>query len=139
MRNAQRGITSFVRKGRLKGTEYERLMKMLSKHVCPNGCNSGFYTTAHVMQEWKLDNNGNYIETMEDCLEVTAYPHDDNVWACAKCGAEAEIQRATQCVYFKNLGECYCNNEDGDYGECIYEMGYKPTDSPIVCNYYKPQ
>ena len=60
-----------------------------NQHICPNGCNAGFYTAAHVMQEWKVDSYGNFIEVKESCLQVTHRPHDDNIWECAKCSAKA--------------------------------------------------
>jgi len=62
-----------------------------SKHICPKCGNETFYTSAHVVQEWLVDKNGEYLETSEDCLEVAADPDDDNIWTCAKCGAEAVI------------------------------------------------
>lgn len=56
----------------------------MSKHICPNGCKDGFFTTAHIMQEWKVDEEGNFIELEQDCLEVTSSPQDENIWTCAK-------------------------------------------------------
>ena len=59
------------------------------KHICPHGCGNEFYTPVHVMQEWKVDGYGNFIEVKETCLQVTHGPHDDNIWECVKCGATA--------------------------------------------------
>ena len=64
---------------------------MKSKHICPKCGGKQFYTTAHIMQEWLVDENGNFIQTVEDCLEVTADADDENYWCCANCGAEAVI------------------------------------------------
>lgn len=61
------------------------------KHVCPNGCNSTFFTVDHVMQEWEVDAYGNFIKTTEDCILVSHNPEDGNVWTCSKCGMEAII------------------------------------------------
>ena len=57
---------------------------------CPKcGCEE-FYVTAHVVQDWIVDCNGDYIKTTEDCVEVAHYPKDDDIWTCNKCGYEAE-------------------------------------------------
>ena len=64
-------------------------MKYITKKVCPKGCNKGFSTTAHVMQQWKVDERGNYKDVLQDCLEVTHKPDFENVWTCMECGEEA--------------------------------------------------
>lgn len=52
---------------------------------CPKcGCEI-FYVSAHVVQDWKVDRNGNWIETTDDCIEVTHYPDDMDIWGCAGC------------------------------------------------------
>lgn len=56
--------------------------------VCPNGCNSHFTTTGHIMQEWEVDCQGHYIQVTEECLQVTHDADFDNVWICTSCGAE---------------------------------------------------
>ena len=57
---------------------------------CPKcGCEE-FYVTAHVVQDWLVDYDGNYIKTADDCVEVAHYPKDDDIWTCNKCGYEAE-------------------------------------------------
>ena len=62
---------------------------MAIQMTCPNGCNAGFITTAHVTQEWKVDAKGNFIEAVNECVEVTHNPDFDNIWSCARCGAES--------------------------------------------------
>lgn len=52
---------------------------------CPKCGAETFYATAHVTQDWKMDRNGNYIETEDDCIEVTHYPEDEDIWTCANC------------------------------------------------------
>lgn len=60
------------------------------KVKCPNDKNhKRFATTAHVMQEWEVDENGNFESVINDCLEVTHSPNLDNIWRCLECGAEA--------------------------------------------------
>jgi len=52
---------------------------------CPKcGCET-FYATAHVTQDWKMDNYGDFIETEDDCIEVLHYPNDMDIWSCADC------------------------------------------------------
>lgn len=63
------------------------------KAICPkNKEHDEFYTTAHVMQEWRVDNEGNFIEVVEDCLQTTYGPNKDNTWLCAICGSVAEVK-----------------------------------------------
>ena len=52
---------------------------------CPKCGHKTFYVTAHVVQDWKVDENGTYLETMDDCIEVTHYPDDIDIWSCANC------------------------------------------------------
>lgn len=63
-------------------------------HVCPNGCHAALSTTAHVKQDWKVDLGGNFIEVLDDALEMVCLPDDDNIWTCLKCGEEAELYMA---------------------------------------------
>lgn len=49
-------------------------------------------TTAHVMEEWVVDERGNWLETKQ-CLETTNGPNDHNEWTCAECGALAKVVR----------------------------------------------
>ncbi len=62
---------------------------MKTKHFCPHCGGKEFFTTVHVMQEWLVDEAGNFIEVADDCLEVTHGPDNDNVWTCKNCGAKA--------------------------------------------------
>ena len=57
---------------------------------CPIcGCKK-FYVTAHVTQEWIVDTNGDYLKTSEECIEVTHFPKNDDMWKCCECGRDAE-------------------------------------------------
>lgn len=56
--------------------------------ICPKCGQSRFTTTAHVMQEWLVDGDGNFINCIDDCMEVTVGPDKDNIWICDNCGAE---------------------------------------------------
>lgn len=58
--------------------------------VCPqNPAHDRFLTTAHVMQEWEVEPNGEFTKVTEDCLQVTARPDQGNIWTCVECGAQA--------------------------------------------------
>lgn len=53
---------------------------------CPRcGCTE-FFVTAHVAQDWRVDKNGNFVEELNTCIEVTHFPDDDDIWDCAECG-----------------------------------------------------
>lgn len=52
---------------------------------CPKcGCET-FYVFAHVVQDWKVDKYETYLETMDDCIEVSHYPDNMDIWECAQC------------------------------------------------------
>ena len=80
-----------------------------SKHFCPFcGCTS-FITVAHVTEDWLVDSDGNWLETIESG-EPVAEPNDDNSWTCRDCGKEAEIvsdlnrpAAAEQCAMYLSM------------------------------------
>ena len=45
-----------------------------------------FEVTAHVTQDWKIDCNGTFLESLNECVEVTHYPDENDIWDCANCG-----------------------------------------------------
>ena len=60
------------------------------KAICPKDPDHKiFITTAHVMEEWLVDEKGNWIETLSS-LETTHAPDFDNIWTCGICGTEAK-------------------------------------------------
>ena len=57
---------------------------------CPKcGCKE-FYVSAHVIQDWLVDSNGDFIRTENECATVAHFPEDDDIWQCADCGYDAE-------------------------------------------------
>lgn len=59
---------------------------------CPNDPNhERFVTTAHVVEEWLVNKNGDWIDTIQ-CLEITHGPDKNNVWNCFECGAIAVVE-----------------------------------------------
>jgi len=62
------------------------------KAICPNSFkHDRFITTAHVVEEWVVDENGNWCETL-NTLETVSDPNPGNLWTCAVCGAQAEVK-----------------------------------------------
>ena len=57
-------------------------MNYTEKMVCPNGCNARFIATAHVTQDWYVDEHGNYLDTAQECVETTHSPDFHDVWRC---------------------------------------------------------
>jgi hypothetical protein len=63
------------------------------KAVCPNSeDHKEFYTTAHMSETWKVDENGRWLETTDDPGEIVAHPHPDNTWQCVVCDATAVVE-----------------------------------------------
>lgn len=50
---------------------------------------SVFLGTAHVKQDWLVDENGSFISSINDCVEVTHQPDDKDIWECNNCGYNA--------------------------------------------------
>jgi len=56
---------------------------------CPRCGAMSFCVTAHVTQDWVVDENGDFLRCIDDCLEVTHFPDDDDIWDCNNCGYSA--------------------------------------------------
>lgn len=56
---------------------------------CPECGNKKFLVSAHVVQEWLVDENESFDKCLDDCVEVTHKPDDDDLWICYTCGYEA--------------------------------------------------
>lgn len=54
--------------------------------ICPKCGGRRFVVTAHVTEDWIVDEDGEFLEVKESCVEVTHHPDDDDVWECEKCG-----------------------------------------------------
>lgn len=62
------------------------------KATCPTSKkHKRFTTVAHVMEEWLVDENGNFMEVKES-LQTTHGPNPGNIWTCVECGAEAKVE-----------------------------------------------
>jgi hypothetical protein len=63
------------------------------KATCPKNPNHNrFSTVASVMEEWEVDEYGNFVEVLES-LQTNHGPDPENSWYCLECGAEAEVTR----------------------------------------------
>jgi hypothetical protein len=69
------------------------------KITCPkNPKHNRFSATAHVMQEWLVDETGEFVRVLNDCLEVDSGPEVGNEFICTcktkgkVCGAEAIVK-----------------------------------------------
>jgi len=56
---------------------------------CPKCGAKSFCVTAHVVQEWVVDEYGDFISSNDDCVEVTHFPDDNDIWDCNNCGYSA--------------------------------------------------
>lgn len=56
---------------------------------CPKCGGTEFIVSAHVAQDWLVDENGNFLEVTEDCTDVVHQPDDGDVWQCDSCGYAA--------------------------------------------------
>ncbi len=48
-----------------------------------------FGTPAHVMQDWEVDETGEFLRVIDDSVQTDHGPHLDNIWTCMVCGADA--------------------------------------------------
>lgn len=64
------------------------------RRICPKCGNNTFITSAHVMQDWEVDAEGNYLDTVNGCVQVDQDPDQDNSWSCSRCGTEAINEEA---------------------------------------------
>lgn len=56
---------------------------------CPKCGGNRFCATAHITQDWELDEYGIFEETVNDCVEVVHFPDAEDLWNCRKCGYSA--------------------------------------------------
>ena len=53
---------------------------------CPKCGGKIFYATAHVTQDWEIDDNGMFVQCINDCTEVTHEPDKEDILECKSCG-----------------------------------------------------
>ena len=75
----------------------EGVMLLHREAYCPEGCEAGkFYFTAHVTQEWVIDQCGNFEECVSGAEEVTHGPTSSEYWSCTTCGAQAKFREVAK-------------------------------------------
>ena len=64
------------------------------KAVCPKDPeHKKFITTAHISEDWIVDEHGNFLEhPANPDAQVTHGPDSRNNWSCAVCGAAAKVE-----------------------------------------------
>lgn len=53
---------------------------------CPRCGATRFRATAHVTQDWTIDEKGDFVICTEDCMEVTHFPDLYDIIDCDECG-----------------------------------------------------
>ena len=56
---------------------------------CPRCGSMSFYVSAHIVQDWEVNECGDFVEVVDECVEVIHQPNDDDIWYCANCYYEA--------------------------------------------------
>lgn len=57
---------------------------------CPICGGTVFCATAHVTQDWELDETGTFQKCLNDCVEVTHFPDTEDIWDCKNVGIAAQ-------------------------------------------------
>lgn len=63
---------------------------MPPKYRCPKCGGARFGVTAHVTQDWEVDDQGQFVKCTDDCVEISHAPDSEDIWGCALCGYSAE-------------------------------------------------
>lgn len=53
--------------------------------ICPKCGARSFVVTAHVTQDWLVDEHGGVLSCIDECVVVTHQPDDEDLWFCANC------------------------------------------------------
>ena len=56
--------------------------------ICPHCGGKEFIVSAHIAQDWIVDEKGNFLSVSEECTDVIHYPDLEDIWQCTSCGAE---------------------------------------------------
>lgn len=71
---------------------------MRSKHICPICGGTTFFTVATVLQEWRVNADGEFEAVNADSLETVCEPDDGNIWTCTHCGSDGVLVDMSLCV-----------------------------------------
>lgn len=83
------------------------------KRICPVCGGKEFVTTAHITQDWKVNDEGEWLETVTDCVQVDHGPDPDNIWTCYRCNTEAVDEK--KFPYNQDLFTIFCQIYDRKY------------------------
>lgn len=68
---------------------------------CPKcGCDK-FFVSAHIVQRWMVDETGEFLEVVCDCVDVAHFPDNEDLWECGECcyvaaGSEFELPESNE-------------------------------------------
>lgn len=54
-------------------------------YKCPKCSSERFIAPATVIQLWEVDSSGDFVEVINDCLDVDQRPSKADYWNCAQC------------------------------------------------------
>jgi len=57
---------------------------------CPRCGGNEFVVYGHVVQKWLVNKFGLCQKVLDDCIEVTHDPTDNDIWTCKKCCISAK-------------------------------------------------
>lgn len=61
---------------------------MEKARICPYCGHNRFSVIVHIAQEWEVDENGNFLNVLQDCTDVDTSPAEAEIWQCMSCGGE---------------------------------------------------
>lgn len=109
---------------------------MEKKHICPVCGKDEFYVNAHVVQGWRVNSGGEFIEETESYVETTHEPDDDDIWECAKCGwtgpGKDALSDKTYRVSFNIAGSIVVAARSSDMAEKVVMSGVRGEDSDMM-------
>lgn len=98
--------------------------------ICPHCGSRAFGVTAHVTQDWVVDEFGAFLNCTNECVEVQHWPDDSDIWDCANCfysasGRDFEEECVAQQFQKQILGQL--DEQPNGVGWIQLEGGYALT------------
>lgn len=109
---------------------------MNKSRICPRCGSQKFNVTVHATQDWTVDGRGNLISVNDDCVEVTHFADNSDIWDCAECGYSAPgamFNTHPACVGGWNPVLNLVRNIKRDYVELFGEDGMWEHDEITSC------
>lgn len=104
--------------------------------ICPKCGGKRFIVTAHVAENWLVDEEGTFLEATQRGVDVVHYPDDNDVWECEKCGyissgdgMEMKEYNVTISYTTSRTFTVKARNEDDAIDEAVNNLDIE--DSPI--------